>query len=153
MTDWKEITSQDDIHELLETYGGFHDSCIVSASYKSGAFVNDMKVKYGGSPSEHELFIVFHSQWNPQILEMCFTGLRQLRLAGWAHNYWCDEILDAYLSFHEGLLPGDPDRVIVWADTYDFDVKNIDNTIHEPSDTYIVANGLRWRLIDPKEEL
>ena len=76
MADWKEITSQDDMNELFDIYGGFHDSCIVSASYKSGAFVDDERSMHFGSPSERELLLVFHRQWEPQILEMCFSGLR-----------------------------------------------------------------------------
>ena len=46
MTDWKEIVSQDDIDQLLALYGDFHDSCIASLSYKSGAFVDDGSANY-----------------------------------------------------------------------------------------------------------
>ena len=150
MADWKEITSQDDMDELFNIYGGFHDSCIVSVSYKSGAFVDGERSMHFGSPAERELVVVFHRQWEPKILEMCFTGLRQLHLTGWQDHYLCD-ISDAHLSFNEGLLPGKPDKVIVWADSSYFDGENTNNTIHEPSDTYIVANALKWRIIFPKE--
>ena len=64
----------------------------------------------------------------------------------WQDNYLC-LILDAYLAFHNGLLPGSPDRVIVWSDTDCFDINMIDNSIAEPADTYIVANELRWRIL------
>ena len=147
MSEWKEIVSQDDIDRLFILYGGFHDSCIVSASYKSGVFVDDNRSMHFGNSSKYELSVVFHSQWTPKILELCFTGVRQLHLTGWQDNYLCD-IYEAHLSFYEGLLPGKPERVIVWANYSDFDVKEIDNTIHEPSDTYIVANALKWRIID-----
>ena len=60
-------------------------------------------------------------------------------------NYFCD-ISDTYLSFHDNLLPGNPDRVLVWSDTDWFDVTKIDNSIHEPANTYIVANALRWQI-------
>ena len=70
-----------------------------------------------------------------------------MHLVGWQDNYLCD-ISDAYLAFHDNLLPGNPDRVIVWADTDLFDVAKIDNSIHEPADTYIVANALKWRIVD-----
>ena len=152
MTKWKEVISQDDINSLLDIYGGFHDSCIVSVSYKSGAFVDDKQAMHFGGPSERELLVVFHRQWKPQILEMCFTGLRQLHLTGWQNNYFCD-ILDAHLSFYKGLLPGDPERVIVWADYWDFDVEKINNAIHEPSDTYIIANAMKLRIIYSEGEL
>lgn len=152
MTDWKEITSQDDIDGLFDIYGGFHDSCIVSVSYKSGAFVDHTQAMHFGDPSERELSVVFHRQWKPQILELCFTGLRQLHLIGWQNQYFCD-IFDAHLSFYMGLLPGEPEKVIVWADYSDFNVEKINNTLHEPSDTYIIANALKWRIIDSEGEL
>ena len=69
-----------------------------------------------------------------------------MHIVGWQDNYLC-LILDAYLAFHNGLLPGSADRVIVWSDTDCFDINKIDNSIAEPADTYIVANELRWRII------
>jgi hypothetical protein len=147
MSDWNEFSTQNDIDKLLDIYGGFHDSCIVSMHYRSGTFVDDKKTMYFGDSSEHELIVVFHRQWEPRAIEMRFIGLRQLHLTGWQDNYSCD-IYDAHLSFYEGILPGTPSRVIVWANYYDFNIKEIDNTIHEPSDTYIVANALKWRIID-----
>jgi hypothetical protein len=111
MSDWKELSTQNDIDELLGTYGGFHDSCIVSMCYRSGTFVDDKKTMHFGDSSVHELLVVFHRQCEPIALEMCFTGLRQLHLTGWQDNYSCD-IYDAHLSFYEGILPGTPSRVI-----------------------------------------
>lgn len=145
--EWKEITSQDDIDALFSLYGGFHDSCIVSVRYQSGAFVDVEGTMHFGDLSERELVVTFHSQMRwPEVLEMCFVGLRQLHLTGWQDNYLCD-IFDAHLSFHEGILPGEPSKVIIWADYDGFDINEIDNTVHEPSDTYIIANGLKWRIL------
>lgn len=146
MSRWQKIASQNDIDELLSFYVGFHDSCIVSANYQSGAFVDEKGAMGNGDADQHELLVVFHSQWKPQI-ELCFTGLRQLHLAGWQENYFCD-IFGAHLSFYDSLLPGTPSRVIVWSDNESFDVQNLAFAIREPSDTYIVANALKWRVID-----
>lgn len=145
MDEWKKISSQNDIDELLNFYVGFHDSCIVSASYRNGAFVDDKGSMHFGDSAQYEMLVMFHSQWKPAI-EMRFCGLRQLHLTGWQNNYACD-IFDVYLSFCDDVLPGKPSRVIVWADTESFNIKNINNTIHEPSDTYIVANDLSWRIV------
>ena len=38
---WNEIENEIDIQNLMKEYFGFHDSCIVSISYHSGAFVDD----------------------------------------------------------------------------------------------------------------
>lgn len=149
MKEWREISSQHDIDELLDAYAGFHDSCIVSMSYRSGAFVDEERAMHFGGSTDRQLLVTFHSQWEQRELEMCFVGLRQLHLTGWQDNYLCN-FTDAYLSFKDGLLPGTPSRVIIWADRDDFDVNKIDNGVHEPSDTYIVANALKWRMAENK---
>lgn len=141
---WKEVSSQRDIEELLGFYAGFHDSCIVSVNYRSGAFVDGDEVMHMGSSEGHELRILFHSQWGPEI-ELCFLGLRQLHLTGWQDNY-LNDIFGAHLAFYDGLLPGTPERVILWADNEDFKIENIHPAFHEPSDTYLAANALRWRI-------
>jgi len=145
MGEWKELSSQKDIDELLSLYDGFHDSCIVSVNYRSGAFVDDKGAMHFGNSAQHELSVVFHSQWKNQI-ELCFSGLRRLHLVGWQDKYMCD-IFDAHLSFYDKLLPGTSSRVIVWADNESFDIKRMDTTIHEPSDTYIIADALKWRTL------
>ena len=124
MGDWHKIELQEDIDFLMETYGGFHDSCIVSLSFQSGAFVdNDMVMHFGG-PNERILSVICQSQWEPKTIELQFSGLRQMHIVGWQDNYLC-LILDAYLAFHNGLLPGSPDRVIVWSDTDCFDINRL----------------------------
>lgn len=48
---WNEIKNEIDIENLMREYSGFHDSCIVSVSYHSGAYVDDnggMADTYGG---------------------------------------------------------------------------------------------------------
>lgn len=146
MDKWCKIKTQEDIDLLMETYGDFHDSCIVSLSFQNGTFVDDDMTMHFGSAKEKVLSVIFQRQWNPKTIELQFSGLRQMRLVGWQDNYSCD-ISSAYLAFHGDLLPGSPDRVIIWSDTDWFDVKKIDNSITEPADTYIVANELRWRII------
>lgn len=147
MDNWHNIETERDIEFLLSTYNGFHDTCIVSLSFQSGAFVDDEGAMHFGDAESRRLSVIFQGQWNPRTIELQFSGLRQMHLIGWQDNYAC-EILDAYLAFHDNLLSGNPGRVIVWSDTDWFDVAKIDNSIHEPADTYIVANALRWRIVD-----
>ena len=147
MDNWHDVKTQEDIDFLVSTYSGFHDSCIVSLNFQSGAFVDDEGSMYFGNAEERRLYVIFQGQWKPKTIELQFLGLRQMYVVGWQDNYSCD-IFDAYLAFHENLLPGNPDRVIVWSDNDLFDIAKVDNSIHEPSDTYIVANALRWRIVD-----
>jgi hypothetical protein len=109
--------------------------------------VDDKGAMYFGDAASRRLSVMFQCQMKPKTLELQFSGLRQMHLVGWQDNYSCN-IFGAYLAFHDNILPGNPDRVIVWSDTEWFDVTKIDNAIHEPADTYIVANALRWRIVD-----
>lgn len=147
MSTWYNIETQDDIDHLMTTYGDFHDACIVSLNFQTGVFVDDKMTMHFGSAEEKILSVTFQRQWNPKTIELQFSGLRQIHLIGWQDNY-LNDILCAYLAFHNDLLPGTPKRVIVWSDTDYFDVTKIDNSIHEPADTYIVANALKWRIVD-----
>ena len=147
MDGWHKIETQEDIDFLMNTYGYFHDSCIVSMNYHSGAFIDDDRTLYYGDAKDRKLSVVFQRQWSPKEIELEFSELRQMHLVGWQDNYTCD-ISDAYLAFHSHLLPGSPNQVIVWSDTDCFDVEKIDNSLTEPADTYVVANKLRWRTIN-----
>ena len=147
MGDWHKIKTQEDIALLMDIYDNFHDSCIVSMNYNSGAFVDEDRALYYGDENNRRLSVIFQGQWKPKTIELEFSGLRQMHIVGWQNNYTCD-ISDAYLAFHNHLLPGSPEQLIVWADTDWFDVDKIDNSINEPADTYIVASKLRWRVIN-----
>ena len=149
MQDWHSIKTQEDIKRLMSAYGDFHDSCIVSLNFQSGAYVDDDRSMHFGDAQACVLSVVFQRQREPKTVELQFIALRQLHLVGWQDNYLC-EISEAYLSFHHGLLPGQPERVIVWSDNDSFDPAQIDGTIHEPADTYIIANELCWRMVDDR---
>ncbi len=147
MENWHKVEKQEDISLLFSAYGGFHDSCIAAVHFQSGAFVDESRTMHFGGPDDCKLSVIFHRQWEPKILELQFIGVRQMHLAAWQACYTSD-IFDAYLAFHSHLLPGEPARVLVWADSSGFDVKKAGNGIREPSDTYIVANALMWRIVE-----
>ena len=147
MDSWKTIETQKDIETLFDIYFGFHDACIVSASYQSGATVDHEGTMHYSDASGHQLVLLFQSQMAMKNLELRFIGLRQMHLVGWEDNYSC-ELSEAYLAFAHELLPGEPKKQIIWSSYAWFNPEKIDNTIHEPADTYIIANELRWRLLD-----
>lgn len=150
MNEWNEITNQSDIEKLLVAYGGFHDACIVSLNFKSGTSVDIESTMHFDGFDKCELRILFHSQCSDRALELCFSGLRRLHLVGVQDNYGND-IYGVSIKFYDNLLQSKcqmPARVIVWADSEEFDPRNIDSPLKEPADTYVIAHKLKWRLTD-----
>lgn len=145
MSDWKEVCSEQDIEEITATFRDFHDSCIVSVNYFSGAFVDEDGAMHFGSDIERKAVVFFHNQWEPKSFELCFSGIRQMHIVGWQDNYSCN-IEDAELSFYRNLLPGEPDKLIVWTDG-NFEPDKAYGPLHESADTYIVASKLKWRIV------
>lgn len=147
---WNEIKNENDIEIIMNEYGGFHDSCIVSVNYHSGAYVDDNGGMANGELLEHSVEMVLHSQWNNPI-ELRFIGVRKCSIVGWQDNYFCD-IFGAYLSFHTDLLGKTrDDKLIVWADYENFNPTNyIEEKLISPNAancTYIIAEKLLWRII------
>ena len=145
---WNEIKNDIDIENLMKEYSGFHDSCIVSINYRSGAFVNDKGAMANGKLLEHSIEMVLHSQCNKPI-ELRFTGVRKCNIIGWEDHYFCD-ILGAYLKFHSDLLGKTrDDKLIVWADWDGFNPINYteEKTISTNGkySTYVIAEKLFWR--------
>ena len=142
---WFDINSQDDIDTLLNKYYCFHDSCIVSAQYISGASVND---KGDMSRIGDNCLIIqfdsqmpkFHKSPENKTIELKFFGVRRLNLIGIQDNCFCD-ISDCYLAFYK--------NCIVWADTDYFNpIEYSENELlAEYMDTFVVADRLSWRFV------
>lgn len=148
MGGWNIIASAADIDKLLDQYGGFHDSCLVELYYRSGSYVDHSNAMIFGPREGHELHIVFHSQWYKQPIELCFNGIRQCNIVGFQDNYFL-EILDCHLAYHNDLITGRDDPLIVWADFAEFSPSHysLDKILHEPAVTYVIAEKLKWRFI------
>lgn len=147
---WNEIKNETDIENLMKKYSGFHDSCIVSVNYHSGAYVDDNGGMANGELLEHSVEIVLHSQWNNPI-ELRFIGVRKCSIIGWQDNYFCN-IYGVYLDFHTNLLGKTrDDKLIVWADDECFNPTNYtEERLISPNATnctYIIAEKLSWRMI------
>ena len=142
---WNEIKNEIDIENLMNEYFGFHDSCIVSISYHSGAFVDDKGAMAFGELNEYGIEMVLHSQCNKPI-ELRFTGVRKCNIVGWEDNYFCD-IFGAYLNFHSDLLGKScDDKLIVWADCDNFNPINYTEekpiSTNKNNCTYVIAEKL-----------
>ena len=147
---WNEIKNDIDIENLMKEYCRFHDSCIVSISYHSGAFVDDKGAMANGGLLDHCIKMVLHSQLNRPI-ELRFTGVRKCNIVGFEDYYFCD-IFDAYLNFHSDLLGKTrDDKLIVFADSGYFNPINYtEETMISTNGkyrTYVIAEKLFWRAI------
>ena len=153
---WTEVNDNTSIEKLMEDFGGFHDSCIVSVNYASGASVDENGGMSDGNSDEHTVSMVLHSQWKKP-LEMFFSGVKKCCITGFRESYFCD-IFGATLGFRTDLLGKTrDDKLIVWAD---WDDGNFDPKTHKdifPLDngnevTYIIAEGLKYRFLENGSE-
>ncbi|MCM1226210.1 MAG: hypothetical protein NC320_02140 [Clostridium sp.] len=135
------VKSDDDISKLMEEFGGFHDSCIVSVNYESGNFVDSDHAMGSGDLLEHKVTMILHSQFCPPI-EMIFEGVRKCSIVGWRDNHFCN-IYGADLEFRNDMLgKTKDDNLIVWASIEEF---TKDETVDT---TYIIAETLKWRFFE-----
>lgn len=127
---WNTIETQDDIDFLLKTFNGFHDSCIVSMQYKSGAYVDKSDFSMNPINIERTLSIIFHSQFkNCLAIEIVFDKLIKLNLEPNDENYDCI-ILGATIQKENGKF--------FWADSPDC-------IYSSPKGTWIICENLMWR--------
>lgn len=151
---WTEVNNQAAVDKLMEDFGGFHDSCIVSVSYASGASVDENGGMSDGNSDEHTVSMMLHSQWKSPV-EMFFSGVKKCCITGFREMYFCD-IFGATLDFRTDLLGKTrDDKLIVWADCENFDPKIY--TERYPLDsgyevTYIIAERLKYRFLDKEGE-
>ncbi|MDE7364249.1 MAG: hypothetical protein K2N27_05085 [Ruminococcus sp.] len=137
---WNEINTDEDIAYLMDTYGGFHETCIVSLNYISG---NYMKKGKNGNMAmatneniNHCIMLTVDSEWRGRI-ELMFNGVKKFSCQCFEDCYM-NYILLAYLKFHDNLRGKADDRLIVWANDEDFDLLSLKGS-------YIIADSLKWR--------
>jgi len=149
MNNWYDVNNKSDINYLMEIYGGFHDTCITELCYISGADVNENLSMGFGESLDRKLSVIFKRQWKPVKVELLFEGMRQMNIAGWQNNYFCD-LFDCYLELHNDLIKGRDDNLIVWADNSGFNPKKLyeRNILSEPLISYIISEKLKWRLLE-----
>lgn len=146
---WTEILDDSAIDELMRRFAGFHDSCIVSVNYLSGAYVDDKKGMGYGGIDRHTLSMILHSQC-AEPLELFFSGVRKCCITGFRESFFCD-IFGASLRFSTSLLGKTrDDRLIVWANWENFNPLSYSekyplNNSYEV--TYVIAEKLKYRFL------
>lgn len=60
---WSMVKIQEDTNFLMKTFNYFHDSCIASMQYKSGAYVDKSNFYINPMSTERALSVIFHSRF------------------------------------------------------------------------------------------
>ncbi|SHG82465.1 hypothetical protein [Ornithinibacillus halophilus] len=130
---WNEINNKKDIDVFMETFGGFHDSCLKELHMSTDSFVGDelgMAVPLG---LDTKVRILFQKQSrNPSAIELYFEEVTEMHIHPRGENQ--DSIIyDATLIQRDGLF--------YWADEYGWDPDNY--TVGRNS--WIAAKKVKWR--------
>lgn len=140
---WNEVNTDEDIAYLMDIFGGFHESCIVSLNYISG---NCMKKGRNGNiamttdeNTDHCILLTMDSEWRGRI-ELMFSGVKKFSCQCF-EDCCMNYILSAYLKFHDDLRGKADSRLIVWANNREFEPL-------DPKGSYIIADSLKWRYTD-----
>ncbi len=140
MSEWKRIKDDAGIRELWELANGFHDSCIVSASYASGMYVTDDLAMGRGDAKEFVLELALHCQSEQTELRLRFIGVRAFHIEGFDEDRFGD-IQDARLEFTDGFAQAPGKRVIFWSDWAEFSPADADKC----GASYAAADAMEWR--------
>ena len=125
---WTEISSNNDIQYLLESYGYFHDSCLRDVYISTMEFVDEKRAMHFSNTLTATLLFQRQTYKN-DILELRFDDLVYLNYNPLKDNY-TNVLLDASLKLLEGKF--------FWADHQDWEVGDNDAV-------WISGKKLFWR--------
>lgn len=131
--EWVEIKDNIDIKNLLNKFGGFHDSCLKELYMWTESYVGE-NLSIGMSDElDTSVRILFQRQYrDPSAIELLFEGVTQFHIVPSPINY-DSIILDANLIFHKGLF--------YWADNYHWNPED-----YTPdTNSWISGKSLKWR--------
>lgn len=127
---WKQVKTKSDIEELIFESQNFHDCCLHSMEYSSGAYVNKDGSMYPIN-SSRILTMQMHQQGSPaKVLQLRFEGLQALVLSPTSPDYTC-ELLEGYVILQN-------DEIILSSDGLDVGTKE--------QRLFIRASQLRWKI-------
>ena len=137
---WREIRTEDELRQFLNSVYDFHDSCLKELKYISGAFVEDNLAMYPVN-DRRILRVIIQRQFeeNP-MLELEFDGLKFLNLVPVREDYTC-EIHGSAMFLRDGLFYWYDDDCLTETDLERVDLNRFMGTI-------VCASGLRWRPVE-----
>ncbi len=126
--DWKNVTSQNDIDEIMKKFYNFHDSCVIEFFCKTGMYVDERK--YMRQDEESEIKMILKSQLGGTI-EIHFERIKQMNIHIYDKSKYFNNIDGAKMYMNNNL--------IFWADSMEWNETNIDNEI-----TYIICEKIKY---------
>lgn len=125
---WKRIKAKADVEELLAECQNFHDCCLHSMEYTSGAYVSRDGTMYPIN-CDRVLVLQLHQQGVPaKILQLRFEGLHRLSLLPTPPDFTCE--------FFKGQIALQEDEII-WA-SEGLDIPATEQRI------FVCASSLIW---------
>ena len=130
--EWKEIDTEKDIEDLLNTFGGFHDG-VIREMYLWNDYYVDEDLSMDSGDGALNAKVLFQRQWeNPSAIEMLFSVIDKINIVSTPPNYWY-MIFDVTLIYKDGLY--------YWAEVGDWEIG--DNSV-----TWISSRSISWRSVD-----
>ncbi len=152
---WIKVKSETDIQDLLNKCYGFHDYHLTNLKFESGIKrLPDLSIQsFVGDNPDCKLKMLFQTSDNTISIELLFSGVRLFHIVGCQDRY-DNEIMEAYLSFAGNIFENNDTPFIVWSDNSDWinetNIKEAinNNLLEEPSTSFVIANSLKWKIID-----
>jgi len=129
---WNVINSQVDIDNLMECFGGFHDSCLKEIWFTTGTYVNeDLSMSMINEPSARA---IFQRQGKaPSVIEIEFNNIVKINIKPVYEGYSTD-IFSAIIN--------KVDDTYYWAD---WDGWSLQKSNGENECTWIASKQIKWR--------
>jgi hypothetical protein len=130
--DWIEIKSGEEIKDLLNTFGWFHDGCLREIHLWNSYYVDD-DLGMGCGDYTLNAKVLFQRQFeNPSAIEVYFSDIQRMNIVSTPQDYWYS-ILGVTLEHIDGIF--------YWADEEDWNISdsNNDNVM------WISSKGIKWR--------
>lgn len=128
---WNEMKTKEELDQLLQVFGGFHDSCLKEMYMWTGAYVSE-ELSMAMSSGTNVRMLFQRQYENPSAIELLFEGVVKINITPSPENY-DSIILGASLVQQDG--------VFYWAD----DSGWTPDTTFPYEVSWISAKCVKWR--------
>jgi hypothetical protein len=130
--DWIQVITQDDIENLLEAFGNFHDG-VLREIHLWNSYSIDKELNMVSGDCSLNAHVLFQRQAaSPSAIEIHFSEIQRMNITATQAGYWYT-IYDASIFCQ--------DNIFYWADEPEW---NIDDPARDEA-MWVSAKGIRWR--------
>lgn len=131
--EWIELKLQKNINDLMNSFYGFHDSCIKECSYTTGMSIDKIDKSMEQDMDNSKIKLLFESQLcNP--IEICFERIKEVNIYTYDNDNYFNNISDAIFFIENDL--------IYWANSSEWNKDEFDGKI-----TYVICQNAKYRNI------